>query len=631
MRTFVPLRVVGVYILMLAVIGVVFGASVTHEFVTWDDPILITENPIVTKPSIANVQKAFSSYDPELYIPLTFLSYQLNTLICGIDSGCFHAVDLLLHSLNATLVFVLLSALLGSDSIGLILALLFAVHPLNTEAVVWASARKDTLSTLFFLSAFLAYVRSRTGDRPSHFPLLSLGLFFLGLLSKVTVVTLPVVLLFTDLLEGRTDYRRMLTEKFPYFVLAIVFGIVAVIGKQSVLETTSLVEKMLMAGRSTVFYLSAFLFPIDLAVMVPYTGAISFTLPTFFVPALVLFSLAVMIILLRTKYPYLMFGSLFFITTLSPSFTNFAKGGDLYIASDRYAYIPMFGLLFILGACVHRWMETSETEGVFAYRKKFLTVLSFSIVAGLALLSHAQTKTWANSTALYEHTIRVYPEARAGITNLGMERLKNSKYSEAIALFDASLALRSDPKVRANRASALVLSGDIETAKREYEAILASDPTLAEAHYNLGNIARREGRNATAIRYYQSALAIDPVYFNALNNLSAMYVENADWAMAGETYGKLSDSYPDMAEPAFNAGVAYEHQRKFASAQAYYERAVSNDPRDATGFASLATVLYEQGQIDLSARTLMNAIVLDPSNAVAIILADRMKKDGYAK
>ena len=631
MRGALLTKYLGIVVLTGIVVAVAFGSSIDHEFVTWDDTILITENPIVQTPSLKNVVKAFTSYDPELYIPLTFVSYQINSVVCGLSPSCFHATDLVLHTLNAVLVYALFASFIGSDLIALVLALLFAVHPLNTEAVVWASARKDTLSTLFFLSSLLAYIQTRSAGKAHRWLLTSIILFMLGLLSKVSIIMLPVVLLLIDVLEQRRDYRKMIIEKLPYIALAILFGIVAIIGKSSVLESTSLTEKILMGMRSTMFYLTAFALPVNLSVMVPYSGEISLVEPAFYLSAIVLIIAFGATVALRRRVPTLFFGALFFIVTLAPSFTNFAKGGDIYIASDRYAYVPMLGLLLLIGFALQSFLEGSKTKRVFQSRQRILAGVLIFIVGVSLKLSHAQAETWKNSETLFTHTVSLYPGARAALTNLGMEKLKKGEYREALRLFDESLVIKNDVSVRANRASALYLGGDTASAKKEYASILKENPTLAEAHYNLGNIARREKQLTEAIQYYKDALAIDPTYFNALNNLASLYAETGDMENTANTYAFLSDAYPDSADSAFNAGVASEHLKQFTIAQKYYERAMKADPTDATTLASLATVLYEQGQIDPSARTLMQAIDLDPNNTIAITLALRMKKDGYAK
>src|SRR3989338_1587757 len=137
-------------LLLIAVIFVAFalllyGRTLPYGFVDWDDGLLITGNLTVQEFTFSSIGKAFTSYDQELYIPLTFVSYQLNHVIVGLSPWIYHLTNILLHAANAFLVMLLVSRLAKNSSAGLIAGLLFLVHPLHTEAAVWASARKDVL------------------------------------------------------------------------------------------------------------------------------------------------------------------------------------------------------------------------------------------------------------------------------------------------------------------------------------------------------------------------------------------------------------------------------------------------------------------------------------------------------
>ena len=166
--------------LIIVLTLLVYGKSLGNAFVRWDDSMLIYENPIVREISWKSLKAAFTTYDPELYIPLTFLSYQIDYAIGGMHPFGFHLTNLVLHTLNAVLVFFLLQLLLSGNNPPLplkgegrvrvagrgtafLVALLWAIHPLNTEAVVWASARKDVLSTFFFLGSLCTYLKWRDG------------------------------------------------------------------------------------------------------------------------------------------------------------------------------------------------------------------------------------------------------------------------------------------------------------------------------------------------------------------------------------------------------------------------------------------------------------------------------------
>ncbi|MBI4129132.1 hypothetical protein HY464_00395, partial [Candidatus Peregrinibacteria bacterium] len=176
--------------LIIGLTFLVYGQSLGNAFVRWDDSMLIYENPIVREISWKSLKAAFTTYDPELYIPLTFLSYQIDYAIGGMHPFMFHLTNLVLHTLNAVLVFFLVT-LLGIPShargrnssnpspcplpwgegnggphfVAFAVATIWAIHPLNTEAVAWASARKDVLSTFFFLLSIILYLRYRNEKR----------------------------------------------------------------------------------------------------------------------------------------------------------------------------------------------------------------------------------------------------------------------------------------------------------------------------------------------------------------------------------------------------------------------------------------------------------------------------------
>lgn len=237
--------IIGAFFLILLII---YGSSLTNDFVRWDDGLLIYENPAIRSITPSTLKTIFTSYDPELYIPLTFFSYQIDYLIGGTHAAIYHAQNLLWHTLNALLVALLLWRLTRQGWPSLFGGLLFALHPLNTETVAWSSARKDVLSTFFFLVSLLSYLSYRTQKKRSAYAF-SLLSFTLGLLSKVTVITLPVVLFLFDFREHRRWSGKMLVEKIPYLLLSVLFAVIATAGKSGVLSASTLSEKILLSLR----------------------------------------------------------------------------------------------------------------------------------------------------------------------------------------------------------------------------------------------------------------------------------------------------------------------------------------------------------------------------------------------
>jgi hypothetical protein len=344
---------------------------------------------------LSTIGSVFTSYDPELYIPLTFLSYQIDDALGGGRPAMFHFTNLLLHVLNAVLVAWLLYALIRNGWLSVGLGLIFLTHPLNVEAVAWVSARKDVLSALFFVASFLFWISYKEKRTRSSF-WLSFVTFILACLSKAVAITLPVLLILYDLLESRAVDRNSLKEKLPHGMIAFTFGIIALFGKANVIVVTSTFEKLLMACTSTLFYLSKFLVPLHISAMYPFHGEISAFSPMFFGPALILAAL-LLLSWFQRRHRLAAFGFIFFLVTLSPTFTNFVKGGDMYVASDRYAYVPMIGLLMTVGYVLQRWLSETTSKKIASSRTQGLIGALVLTILCAMYASSVQASVWRHA------------------------------------------------------------------------------------------------------------------------------------------------------------------------------------------------------------------------------------------
>lgn len=624
------MRIVLVLLFFFAATFSVYGGSLRNEFVSWDDSFLIVENPIVVSMNAKTIGKAFTSYDPELYIPLTFLSYQIDDFIGDGTPFMFHLTNLVLHTLNAILVAWVLFLLLGSGWLAVALGLMFAVHPLNTEAVLWASARKDVLSTFFFLGSILSYLYSfKKVNRRLLW--VSIGLFVLGLLSKVMVVTLPVVLLLLDELRGRERNKSMLLDKIPYIFFATIFGVIAIFGKTGVLVSSTLWQKILVATKSTVFYIQKFLWPDGLSIVYPYTKSIEFSSPDFFVPFVITLAILFLSVFLWKRKRSWSIGILFFLVTLAPTFINFAKGGDFYFASDRYAYIPMIGLLILVGQLIREFFARAHTIRLIAARHRTVSAGFVCVLLILSGLSLKQSKVWQNSIALYVHALTLYPNARAMHNNLGMEQMLMGDLDESILSFNRALALSPDPKTKVNLAAAFVRKNRLADAESIYRDILRSDPAFAEAEYGLGNIEQKRGKFSEATLHYLKAIDIDPVYFNAYNNLGGVYLQQGEYENAVKILEKSIELKPSFVESSYNLALALMQLGQNVRAESILLKVTEMNPHDADALAHLATLLYDRNEIDSAAEYLQKSLSIDSSNPAAIDLVLRMKKDGYVR
>jgi len=493
----------------------VYGKSLGNGFVAFDDDTLVYGNPAVHELTSESIAWAFSHYDPELYIPLTFLSYQIDDAIGGGSPFAFHLTNLLLHVLNALLVTWIVTLFIGGDRkcrlLSVCCGLLFLLHPLNTEAVSWISARKDLLSSAFFFGALVAYLSYQ--HRPVRRLLwLTALLFLLGLLSKVSVIILPFVLLVFDWREGRLSERKSWTEKIPLFALGVIFGVVAVTGKESVLSDTHLLEAVLMAGKSTVFYLQKFLVPSDLSVIYPYTAAITLRSSDFFVPIVLLAVMGGVLIRSLHRTRDAVCAAMVFLLTLAPSFSNYAKAGDIYFASDRYAYMPFLG--FLIGSA-------ALLAGISAWRRS-VGIIVFVALVTCGVLAHRQSQVWHDSFTLFSHTLNSYDDSHIAHNKVGAELIDRKEFTEGVFHLRRSLEIRPTARALYNLGIAALLMGEKGEARMFNEQAIALDPEYGPAYLNLSALLWEDGERAGALRAARKAVDLLPQDAEARRNLTLM-------------------------------------------------------------------------------------------------------------
>jgi tetratricopeptide (TPR) repeat protein len=618
------------------VLGLLIYAGSLHDaFVRWDDGMLIYENPAIRAINPSSIKWIFTHFDPELYIPLTFFTYQVEFAISGTQPFLYHLDNLVLHTLNALLVAWFLYLLIQRKWIAVALGLLFLVHPLNTEAVEWASARKDVLSTFFFLGSMIAYLyyqqrvmvsvdepytrgpSSPLGVTHKKYLALSVVLFLLGLLSKVMVITLPVVLVLIDWLQSRPINRKMFTDKIAYLALAIILGLVGILGKQSIIASTTLWQKVLMGCKSISFYLHQFFWPAKLSLLYPYTKTITLASPDFFIPVIVVLILLVLIIVSRNRFRFVSVGLLFYVITVAPTLLNFSKGDlDLYFASDRYAYVPQIGLLFIIGVLVAIATDRQTIKGVTRYAP---TAIGCVLIAVLSVMAYRQSLVWADTRSLFEHVIEVYPDASyVAYNNLGnMYRLQNDLPS-AIAQYRKAIAIKPHPRTYSNLGAAYRKQKDIPDALEAYKKALQLDPKSPDAHFGLGIVYADEGQFSDALAEYNTALTLNPTRPQDIyTDLGALAAVQNDFQGAVTEYQKALAIDPYNPPTVYNMAVAEDSLGQTQQAMKDYANAIALDPKMIAARINLALLEYNSGDTASAIAQFRTVLLLDPTNASA--------------
>jgi tetratricopeptide (TPR) repeat protein len=552
-------RTIGLTIIgFLLVALVVYGRSLANEFVNYDDGLLIYNNPISQGLTLRNLHLAFTSYDPELYIPLTFLSYQVNYAIGGLNPIGYHVLNLLLHTGNALLFAGIAWLLTRKHAVALIAGLLFLVHTLNVEAVAWAAARKDLLASFFFLASLGALLLSR--EKSSKWYIFSLIFFACALLSKVSTIMLPLVVLILDWCERRPLLtKQKIVELAPYIVLCIAFAIVAALGK---IGTGSLfLEKILIGGKAAVFYLTKLFIPVGLSPLYPYTQAITLGSPDLLTSLLILIAITVICIvaLKWNRVPlaaWMIFGLL-----ILPSFGNIAKGQeafrDIYFASDRYAYLASLSLILfgalLLDRARHFWKWPTQ-------------ILCGVVLVAIGVLSYRQSLVWHDTETLFTHVLAHYPNSQLAHNYVGSYKFERGDLTGALDEYDKSLAIRPNDLGYFNKGVVLERQGKLGEAMDAYRGAIAMNPVSMDARINLGAILLAANQLREASSLFQAAIDSAPVYTGVRDVRSLLIL-----------------AY-------FNLGVAQENLGNTEEAVAAYQHVLALDPNDAEAGEKVRTL-----------------------------------------
>ncbi len=545
--------------LTVTLVFLAFGRSLFQGFAPADDSFLVVHNLAAHGVNAESVRLAFTTYDPELYIPLTLVSFQLDYMAAGLQPWMYHLSNLLLHAANALLVMWLLFLMTGKKLPALLAGLLFAAHPLHTEAVAWVAGRKDLLSTFFALLSFIAYVKYRNGSRQGY--AWSVVTLLLSLLAKLMAVTLPVLFLLYDFLwerrqsvtpsransvmvspvepwhafQGNTLHaarhpstelgmtrwtrltmtRSLFLEKLPHFALSLVFGIVAMGGKERILAMLSPMETFLVAAKSTAFYLQKLLLPLNLGVLYPYQGEVGLLKPAFFLPLLALMALAgILLYAWRRSSAGRMGGVsfclLFYLVALSPTLLHGRKGASVLFAVDRYAYLPSVGIALLLALLISRLLERHRS-----LRGEALWIPVVIVLAAAAGLSFRQTLTWDSAEALYGNVLKAYPESVDARASLASIRRKQGRITEAFEILKEGLNYGDDPRLRMHAGFVYAANGDVPSAREQFEKVMAADPKDPEPVFAIGSLLEQTGDPAGALERYEVAVDLDPSYVAA--------------------------------------------------------------------------------------------------------------------
>ena len=553
-----------VCVFLLLAIAVVFAQTVNFDFVNFDDDLYIGSPHVSRGLTAEGIVWAFTTNHCANWHPVTWISHMLDCQVYGQYAGGHHLTNVLLHAATAVLLFLVFRQMTGQLWPSAFVAAVFAIHPLRVESVAWVSERKDILSGLFFMLCLGAYVGYARHPFSWARYLTVLALFFLGLMAKPMLVTLPFVLLLLDYwplgrMERGTGFSlpvRLVYEKIPLVVLAAA-SCAATLWAQTVAiagnEHLPLGVRMANAAVSYAGYIYQTFYPAGLAVFYPFQpdgvslwhvgGAL-----------LLLLGITAAAVVFGRRCPWLPVGWFWYLGMLVPVIGLVQVGGQSM--ADRYTYLPQIGLAIVVAWGAQRVLES------WPGRAWVWGVAAAATLGALIAVAYSQTSTWRDSETLWKHTLDCTSNNARAHDSLGNALARRGNVDEAIAHYRRSLEINAgNAEVHYNLGLALAGADQSDEAIAQLGEALQLNPEHAGAHSALGIALARCGRLNEAIRHFQKAVEIVPDEAAAHNNLGSalLYCGRVDEAIA--QYQRALEIRPDLVDARANLDHALALKR----------------------------------------------------------------------
>jgi protein O-mannosyl-transferase len=606
---------------LAAITFAVFGQTLTHEFIDYDDNEYVYGNPVVARGlTLKGLVWVFTHADLYFYDPLSALSHMLDCQLYGLHPGGHHLTNVLLHTATVIALFLVLRQMTGALWRSAFVAAVFAIHPLRVESVAWVAERKDVLSGLFFMLTLGAYVRYARHPWSLARYLMVAVLFVLALLSKQSVATLPFVLLLLDCwplhrFEQPQKFSGLILEKIPLLALAAGVSVISTMTLVAGGNMIAPVARISMPSRvgnvlvSYAVYLRQMVWPEGLAVpyLHPHNG-----LPPWEV-ALAGTLLAVLSAVAwgeRRKRPWLLIGWLWYLGMLAPLIC-FAQMRP-FAHPDRYTYLPQIGIYLAVTWLVAEWGAKRPAGRV------VMGGLMTTVIALLMVCAWQQTAYWKNCETLWTHTVACYPDNEMAHFNLGNAFLQKGRMEEAIAQYQKAAQINPDyAEAHYNLGTALLQKGSVDEAIVHFQKTLQIKPGFVKTHYNLGTALLQKGRADEAIVHFQKALLINPDDADAHNNLGFALLQKRRVDEAISHCRQAVQLRPDFAEAHNNLGTALLQNGNVDEAITQFQQALQIKPSFVEARNDLGNAFMHKGRVDEAIACYQKALQIKPDFAEA--------------
>lgn len=540
-----------------------FIVIVKNDFVkTWKNFPAIFTGGYITSPLQAKYLGMSSIGSGEItYRPLVTISYFIDYAVWKLNPFGYHLTNLLLHILNAVLFYLFINLIAKNKKIALCASLLFALHPVNTEAVNCIAFREDLLAFLFLILSFIFYIKlgSYKGTKRFYCYLASVAAYLLALFSKEIAIILPFLFILYDYFFVSKDrikniFHSIKARYAGYILAALLYLCIWFLFRiytneplaQFPYQGGNFYTNILTMLRVITIYAGWLFLPVNIHPTLPDMRLVarSIASPEALFSLIIPAAIFIIAVKIRNRSKEISFGIFWFFIALLPV-CNIIPIAN--IIASRYLYIPAVGYYFIAAIMLSKLAQANFS---FISRDTLRRVTIETVVLLLLFYSAftiIKNTTWRNNIVLWQELVERYPRNSSAHRNLGCFFMENNMPDKAINEY--KIALWLDPYDAANYNGLGVCyyyKGDINKAIKIFKkALILSPDLLTEVYNNLGNMLAYKGLYKEAVFYYKQAIISDPRYILSYKNLGFAYVRMEKWDEARKTLQKALSINPE--------------------------------------------------------------------------------------
>lgn len=591
----------GYFILALATL-IVFFNTFQNDF-SFDDESVIQNNESITKlsniPSFFTGDNGFHKVIGKYYRPIVSITYTIDYALYGLSPKGFHVTNVIIHLIASLLLFRIFTLLFAKSKycniISLLAALVFVVHPIHTESVSWISGRTDSVATLFFFASFLYYIKfTDSENKTNKFLIFSLLFYFIGLLSKEMIVTMPVIIVMYDFIYRRKPLSYLKENFKTYALFAGVTIFYFLIRYLALKDIPDRMSYMYFIGKdaSVVFftmlktvplYFKLLLFPINL--LYHYNGVMPDS--TSFDPN-VIFSLIFVIgmivsaVLLFKKQNKISFVLLFFLVTLLPVMNIIPT---MNFMAERFLYMTSFCLSLLLGVLFVKYINDKN--------KLIMVFVSLLIILPYSYLTIKRNAEWKDNDTLYSTADGV--DGYVLLVNAGNIYANKKNYEEAAKRYRRAIEIRDNTVLgHHNLGLIFLIKGQLDSAEAQFKKGLQIDSLAPDGYLQLAQVYNMRGQTDTAIKYLEKLQTISPNYRDSQEMLKYLKMEPNQ--VSSDTTKTTANPQVNQLKIQLLEKSSYEHftNQKYKEAIKDLQQLVDLNPALKSGYQNNIGMCYQE-------------------------------------